>query len=192
VGLRLFPDDPSSAEIIAESDTDGIWTSVSRQDQLFKDGFRFEAAAAQTFLLESLVRLYLSNIIRGNSITFPDKTRRSLGRRRLTLGTMVRALTEVNAFRDDDLCKDLVAYLADRNRLAHSLTLEQYGLDIDDLYRRGRRILFQLWRSNMDVFGWPRTWTVEEVSANWGAAPGPNGVGERRRFTRKRAQSESR
>lgn len=129
---------------------DHVLTTVSRLNELYAKGYRFEAAIAQAALVEGLLLHYLLVAKHIDLVAFDRATETRLAQERITFGQIKDALTAANAFHDTALASDVAAYVLDRNHIAHHLTARLIGLDLEQFYARGTTLAFALWKRILD------------------------------------------
>lgn len=167
MGITIKPKDPEYWDIEAETEAEGMLTSISRQDSLFDRGFCFEASAAQAFLVDALLRLYFDGAVRSGQIQPSRRGGKDLESGQLTMGRMVRVLVEIGGFHDSQLAVDLTEYVAERNSLAHKLALDKWGLSLYEFYKRGRKIALVLWYEVLKEIVGELTWSPAQQMAEW-------------------------
>ena len=114
-------------------------------DELFASGYKFEAAAAQSMLVEGLTAQYLvlhSHVRRQKLVGRNGKPAKLKGH--LTFGRVVSLLVSSNVLHTLSLKNDLERYVAIRNTIAHELVGSTADVDLADFMDLGRRLISML------------------------------------------------
>jgi hypothetical protein len=159
---------PASAEIDLQSETEGTLTNLARQDWLFEHGFRFEALAAQAFLVEAVLQLYLQGAIDSKRLLLTQRMAGDLETGRLTLGRVAGVLKKAHAYHEPSLSTDVDKYVDYRNLLAHNLAISlDWGPFLEEPYCLGRELAVRLWEQVLRDRGDDPSWTAIQAITEW-------------------------
>jgi hypothetical protein len=146
MGFRIFGDDRDRTDIVVSDFHETLITSLQRQNELFTNGYQFEASLSRAALIEGLLLHYLLVAKQVDLIVFDDKTNARLVEERLTFGQINTALAAAGARHHEELAKGLAEYIPRRNHLAHHVVAGREALDFRRFHADGESLAWRLWQ----------------------------------------------
>lgn len=141
MALHLEPrSHPTQVSVV--TDAHELLTDSIRLDQLFEQGYKFEAAAAQALVVEALSAMYLLLHHQAYDRPILDKNGRAIEPTgQMTFGKVVALLGSSSAYHIDTLEADLKRYKDLRNDLVHEMSGSTVTFDLDAFFRLGVAII---------------------------------------------------
>lgn len=150
MGFKVNGHDRDNSQIESVTTGDGLLTSLARQDEIFSNGFRFEAGIARAVMIEGLLLHYLLTKKQVHGLTIDPASGKMILNERITFGQVKDALKQANGFHDPVLETDVEQFVNQRNRVAHHLTAGNSVFDLDGCFNLGRTIALKLWEHILD------------------------------------------